>query len=109
MPVRFSSMMRPITPMRSCNASQSARSLSRATDERHATKGTKLRLSAPSRRSADSSSQAPTPIRTVSRTRRISPVETNMRTPSRSSMPRVINSPVCTWSWNEKLNFCSLS
>ena len=48
MPPRFSSMTRLTTARRSCRVSQAARSLSCVTDERQATKGTKLRLSSPS-------------------------------------------------------------
>ncbi len=43
------------------------------------------------------------PISMVSSTMRTMPVEKNIRTPSRSSMPRVIRSPECTRSWKEKL------
>ncbi len=100
--------MRPIAAIFSCSSSQSARSFSRAEAERQATKGTKLRLSRPSAGSVVSSIAAPTPISTVRRTRRSTPVFMNMRTPSRSSMPRVMRSPVCTRSWKEELSDCSL-
>ena len=94
--------------MRSCRASHKDLSFKRATAERYATNGTKLRLSAPSRRSVESRRYEPTPISTVSKTNLTRPVLTNIRTPSRSSIPRVINSPVCTLSWKEKLKFCNL-
>ncbi len=107
MPVKFSSMIWPRVPMRSCRASHRARRRSRAVEDCHATNGTKEKLNVPSSGSLVSSRYPPAPIRLINSTRRSSPVLTNMRTPSRSSMPRVINSPVCTLSWKEKLRLCS--
>ena len=95
-PVRFSSMICPSAAMRSCRVSHIVRNFRRATEDCQATKGTKLRLNRPSNRSVDNNRYAPIPIKTVNNISRSSPVLMNMRTPSTSSMPRVINSPVWT-------------
>ena len=108
MPPRFSSITLVSSDIWSCRAIQVSRSFSRAIEARTPTTGTKLSAASARIGSLRNSTTAPPPISTVSRIERSTPVSTHRRTPSMSRMPRVIRSPVCTRSCQDRLSSWSL-
>ena len=93
-PVRFSSIRRVSTPNFSCISNHIQRSFSRASEDRHPTNGTNDNARMVSSRSVFNISNVAPPINTINITRRTIPVLINILTPSKSSIPRVIRSPV---------------